>query len=252
MPAAETKKLSQDHHQRFIRNIFDRIARRYDLLNRVISFHLDTVWRKKAVKALALKGSDRFVLDLGTGTGDLALTAAREIEEKGKVFGLDLSSGMLRLAQEKKRRFRYGARTVYILGTALAPPFKDGVFDAIMTAFVLRNISDLSFFFQQAYRLLRPGGRLVSLDMFPPTPCPFSLLYTFYFYRLVPWIGAGLAHDRSAYQYLSDSVRTFEPPEAIAEVIQQAGFESVTIERFLGGAVCLHIGEKPMMPARQN
>jgi len=252
MPVSGSNKPSQDRHQRFIRNIFDRIARRYDLLNRVISFHLDTVWRKKAVKALALKGSDKFVLDLGTGTGDLALTAAREIEKKGRVFGLDLSPEMLRLAQEKKRRFPCGTKTVYILGTALAPPFKDGTFDAIMTAFVLRNIPDPSLFFEQAYRLLRPGGRLVSLDMFPPTASPFSFFYAFYFYRLVPWIGAGLAHDRSAYQYLSDSVRTFVPPETIAKVIQRAGFERVNIERFLGGAVCLHIGDKPIISARQN
>jgi len=249
MPAARSKNPSPDPHQRFIRNIFDRIARRYDLLNRVISFHLDTVWRKKAVKALALKGSNKFVLDLGTGTGDLALTAAREIGEKGRVFGLDLSLEMLRLAQEKKRRFRHGGRAFYILGTALAPPFKDGTFDAIMTAFVLRNIPDLSLFFEQAYHLLRPGGRLVSLDMFPPTPSSFSFFYALYFYRLVPWIGAGLAHDRSAYQYLSDSVRTFAPPESIAKVIQRAGFERVNIERFLGGAVCLHIGDKPIVSA---
>lgn len=233
-----------------IQNIFDRIARRYDLLNRVISLHLDTRWRKKAVKA-ALRGSDEFVLDLGTGTGDLALTAARGMREKGKVFGLDFSLEMLRLAQAKKRRDPYGDRTIYILGTALAPPFKDEVFDAVITAFVLRNITDLDLFFSQAYRLLRPGGRLVSLDMFPPSEVPFSLFYSLYFYRLVPWIGAGLARDRDAYQYLSDSVRTFDPPETIAELIQRVGFERVRIQRFLRGAVCLHIGEKPGLTVTQ-
>ncbi|MGH7770655.1 MAG: ubiquinone/menaquinone biosynthesis methyltransferase [Candidatus Binatia bacterium] len=232
---------SQKQPQQSVQNIFDRIARRYDLLNRVISFHLDTFWRKKAIEAL--KGNDGFVLDLGTGTGDLALTAAREI--KGKIFGLDFSPEMLRLAQAKKNRLPYGERTVYILGSALAPPFKDEVFDAVITSFVLRNIPDLGLFFLQAYRLLRPGGRLVSLDMFPPSGSIFPFLYSFYFYRLVPWIGAGLARDRCAYQYLSDSVRTFHPPETIAGIIRQKGFERVRIHKFLGGAVCLHIGEKP-------
>ena len=224
--------------------MFDRIAARYDLLNRLISFHFDTFWRKKAVGALALGRRDPIVLDLGSGTGDLSLTAAREIKD-GRIIGLDFSLKMLQLAQEKKRRLPYGGRTAFILGSALAPPFKDEAFDAVMTAFVLRNITDLKLFFRHAYRLLRPGGRLVTLDMFPPSRFPFSLLYSFYFYRLVPWVGAALAHDRLAYKYLSDSVRTFDPPETIAELIRQAGFEEVGIERFMTGAVCIHVGKKP-------
>lgn len=232
--------------QRSVQNIFNRIAWRYDLLNRVLSFHLDTFWRRKAVRA-ALGAGGSFILDLGTGTGDLALTAARELEEKGRVFGLDFSLEMLRLAQAKKAGVPYGNRAVYILGSALAPPFRDEAFDSAMTAFVLRNIPDLPLFFGHAYRMLRPGGRLVTLDMFPPPKALFSIFYSFYFYRLVPWIGAALAHDRIAYQYLSDSVKGFHPPETIAEMIQQGGFEKVRIQRFLKGAVCLHTGEKPRL-----
>lgn len=234
---------SPDRRQQLVQNIFNRIATRYDFLNRVISFHLDTLWRKKAVQAPALGGS-AIVLDLGSGTGDLALTAAKEIKQ-GRIVGLDFSLEMLRLAQEKKRRTPEGDRTFFVLGSALVPPFKEEAFDAVMTAFVLRNIADLKLFFRQAYRLLRPGGKLVSLDMFPPSRFPFSFFYSFYFYRLVPWIGALLAHDRGAYQYLSDSVRTFDPPETIAELIRQTGFEEIRIEKFMSGAVCLHLGEKP-------
>lgn len=235
---------SQDKRQQLVQNIFDRIARRYDFLNRVISFHLDTFWRKKAVQALALGDGSPCILDLGSGTGDLALTAAKEIKQ-GRIVGLDFSLEMLRLAQEKKRRTPEGDRTLFILGSALAPPFKAEAFDAVMTAFVLRNITDLDLFFQHAYRLLRPGGKLVSLDMFPPSLFPFSFFYSFYFYRLVPWIGAALARDRGAYQYLSDSVRRFDPPETIAGLIRQTGFEEIRTQKFMSGAVCLHIGEKP-------
>lgn len=235
----------QDKRQQLVQAIFNRIAARYDCLNRVISFHFDTFWRKKAVQALMLQDAAPWVLDLGTGTGDFAAAAAKEIKT-GRIVGLDFSLEMLRLAQEKKRRAPFlGDRTFYILGSALDPPFKNGAFDAVITAFVLRNIADLNLFFSHAYRLLRPGGQFVSLDMFPPSGMPFSFFYSFYFYRLVPWIGAALARDRSAYQYLSNSVRTFAAPEAIAELIQQTGFTQIKIRKFLRGAVCLHLGEKP-------
>jgi len=238
--------MSSSERQRaeHVRGIFDRIAGRYDLLNRVISFHLDTYWRKKAVAA-ALSGGERRVLDLGTGTGDLAFAAAEAVGREGKIFGLDFSGEMLRLAMRKKRKHPSGEKTFYILGTALAPPFADDAFDAVMTAFVLRNVADLRLFFLQAYRLLKPGGRLVTLDMFPPSCAPFSFFYSLYFYRLMPWIGARLAHDREAYRYLSTSVKGFYSPQAVADMIEQAGFENVATRKFLNGAVCLHVGEKP-------
>jgi demethylmenaquinone methyltransferase/2-methoxy-6-polyprenyl-1,4-benzoquinol methylase len=237
---------SKDQREEFIRKTFDRSARRYDLLNRVISFHLDTVWRKKTIRALELNGRSAVVLDLGTGTGDLALAAAKEIGDGGRVLGLDFSLKMLRLAQAKmKGAAPYGFRTLCVLGSALEPPFKEQTFDAVMTAFVLRNISDLNLFFVQAYRLLKPGGKLVSLDMFPPSGVAFSFFYSLYFYRLMPWIGASISQDRGAYHYLSESVRNFHPPETIGEILEKSGFRSVRIEKMLRGAVCLHSAERP-------
>ena len=235
-----------DQRQRLVQSIFNRIAGRYDLLNRVLSFRLDIRWRRKALGA-ALRGNERFVLDLGTGTGDLAVAAAEAVGKEGRVVGLDFSPEMLRLAQAKRNDEADGNEPIYVLGSALAPPFKDEVFDAVMTAFVLRNVTDLNLFFIQACRLLKPGGRIASLDMFPPSGRFFSLLYSLYFYHLVPWIGAALAQDRVAYRYLSESVKNFAPPEAVAEIIQRAGFQKVSIQRFLRGAVCLHIGEKPIL-----
>ncbi len=234
----------KNDRERFVQEIFDDIAGRYDFLNRVISFHLDTVWRRRAIKALELKGAAKFVLDLGSGTGDSTFAAAKELGSQGRVFGLDFSAEMLRRAEMKKDRAAQGERIAFVLGSVLQAPFGNESFEAVLTAFVLRNISDLKQFFMESFRLLRPGGRLATLDMYPPTSGFFSCLYSFYFYRLVPRIGAGLARNSTAYRYLSDSVRGFNTPETIGELIRQAGFENIRIERFLKGAVCLHVAQK--------
>jgi demethylmenaquinone methyltransferase / 2-methoxy-6-polyprenyl-1,4-benzoquinol methylase len=224
-----------------VQRMFDRIAGRYDLLNRVISFRLDARWRNQAIRTI-LTRRDPLILDLGTGTGDLTFTAARS--GAGRVVGLDFSLPMLRLAQQKKIGALHGERACFVLGSALDSPFKDALFDGVMTAFVLRNVSDLSLFFAHALRVLKPGGKFVSLDMFPPSKSWFSIFYALYFYRLVPWIGGLLARDRNAYQYLSESVRQFHSPETVAQLIEEAGFKHVTVRKFLCGAVCMHMAEK--------
>jgi len=226
-----------------VRSMFDRIARRYDLLNRVISFRFDTRWRNQAIQSI-LRDGKALILDLGAGTGDLTFAAAKATGGGSRIIGLDFSLEMLRLAQAKKLYAIRGDSASFILGSALVSPFRDAVFDGVMTAFVLRNVSDLELFFAQAFRVLKPGGKFVSLDMFPPSPGAFSALYALYFYRVVPWLGAWIAHDRRAYEYLSQSVREFHSPQTIGKLIEMAGFERPTIRRFLHGAVCMHVAEK--------
>ena len=226
-----------------VQAMFDRIAKRYDLLNRVISFRLDERWRNQAIRSV-LTRSDPFILDLGAGTGDLTFAAARAMRGSGRIIGMDFSVQMLQLAQQKKSRARYGERTVFVAGSALSSPFRNEVFDGVITAFVLRNVSDLGVFFAHAFRVLKPGGRFVSLDMFPPAESWFAKLYGLYFYRIVPWIGGMLAQDRGAYKYLSQSVQNFHRPEKVADLIEKAGFRDVQVKKFLRGAVCLHVAQK--------
>jgi demethylmenaquinone methyltransferase / 2-methoxy-6-polyprenyl-1,4-benzoquinol methylase len=234
---------SENPRDRAVQHMFNRIARRYDLLNRVISFRLDNHWRKQAIQIIRT-ADNPLILDLGTGTGDLTFMAATSVGG-GQIVGLDFSREMLTLAQTKSRNLPHGERTCFVLGSALAVPFHDAVFDGVMSAFVLRNVSDLALFFSQAFRVLRPGGRIVTLDMFPPSQGLFAKFYGVYFYRLVPWIGALLAHDREAYRYLSNSVRTFHSPAMVAEILKQAGFAQITWRRFLCGSVCMHVAERP-------
>jgi demethylmenaquinone methyltransferase/2-methoxy-6-polyprenyl-1,4-benzoquinol methylase len=223
--------------------MFDRIAERYDLLNRVISFRLDVRWRRRAIRSI-LTGGNSLLLDIGTGTGDLAFTAAKEARGKARIVGLDFSLTMLKLARAKQVTFTQGETTAFVMGSAMASPFRDAIFDGAMTAFVLRNVSDLSLLFAEAFRVLKPGAKFVSLDMYPPSASWFSTLYAIYFYRLVPRIGALLSSDRDAYQYLSESVRQFHTPENVEKLIQRAGFANVATRKFMNGAVCMHVAEK--------
>jgi len=226
-----------------VQGMFDRIAGRYDLLNRVISFKLDNWWRNQAIDIL-IQGDSPRIVDLGTGTGDMIFSAMKSAHGDARLVGLDFSLNMLQLAQSKRAAQPYSSTATFVQGSAMASPFKNSSFDGAMSAFVLRNVSDLEKFFFEACRVLKPGGKLVTLDMFPPQRTWFAPFYHLYFYRLVPWIGGLLAGDRPAYRYLSDSVRQFHPPEAVSEMIRHAGFAQVTLRKFLNGAVCMHIAEK--------
>ena len=228
---------------RAVQNMFDRIAGRYDLLNRVISFRLDVRWRHQAIRTV-LTGGNPIILDIGTGTGDLAFNAAKEANGNARIIGLDFALQMLKLARSKQVRTKHGSTTAFVMGSAMASPFKDATFDGAMTAFVLRNVSDLSLLFAEAFRVLKPGAKFVSLDMFPPSVSWFSRLYAIYFYRLMPRIGGLLSRDRNAYRYLSESVRQFHTPEKVEKLIERAGFANVATRKFMSGAVCMHVAEK--------
>lgn len=218
--------------------MFDRIAARYDFLNRVLSFGTDIGWRKRA---LARAGIERgqTVLDIGAGTGDLSFAAA---SRGAHVLAVDLSAGMLAVLA---RRATAGQLRLIqpLVGTAEALPVPDGSVDRIVTGFTVRNVGDLPRAFADFRRVLRPGGRAVILELSHPQHPAFARLYSFYFDRIAPAVAALLGGEREAYRYLPRSLRPFPGAEPLAELLRSAGFATVRFERLTLGIAAIHIAE---------
>ncbi len=225
-------------HARRVRAMFDRIVPRYDLLNRLMSLGMDARWRRAA--AAAARPSGGRALDLGTGTGDLAL----ELDRRGatQVVGIDLSSQMLAAARTKATT---DSHTSWALADALRLPFPDGTFDCVTNAFLLRNLADLPAGLAEMARVLKPDGRLVCVDMTPLPRGPFGALYRLYFNRLVPPLAGILSGDRAAYRYLPDSLQGFPDAPSLSALMAGVGLTQVSVRKLGGGTVALHTALRP-------
>jgi demethylmenaquinone methyltransferase/2-methoxy-6-polyprenyl-1,4-benzoquinol methylase len=222
----------------YVREMFARIAPRYDLLNRLMTFGMDQRWRVRAARLAVRENPAPFALDLATGTGDFAI-AIQSVAPRARVIGLDLVYEMLAHAQAKN-----DARAIPLLtGDALALPFPAHTFDAITSAFMLRNVVDLERAFAEMVRVAKPGARLVALEITQPRLPLWSALYKFYFYRLVPRLGGALS-DADAYRYLPDSAARFVNAEELANLMRRAGLTDVSYELLNLGTVAIHVGSK--------
>jgi demethylmenaquinone methyltransferase/2-methoxy-6-polyprenyl-1,4-benzoquinol methylase len=219
--------------------MFDAIAPRYDLLNRLLSGGIDRKWRRAAVALLA-EHQPRRILDVATGTADLALEALAI--EPAKVVGVDLSEEMLRIGREKIARLGKADRVTLQRGDAAKLPFSDRQFDAAMVAFGVRNFEDLQAGLKDIRRVLKPGGALVVLEFSQPTRFPIKPLYGFYCRHVLPRIGGVLSRDGGAYRYLPDSIAAFPSGEAFLEELRRAGFSSPAARSMTLGIVSLYKG----------
>lgn len=223
-----------------VRTMFDRIAGVYDRMNHVMTAGLDRRWRERAADRAELDPGE-VALDVCCGTGDLTFELARRVGPAGRVVGCDFSERMLELARAKEEARRPAAPVEFEWADALELPYADNAFDAVTVGFGVRNLADLEAGLAELTRVLRPGGRLVILEITQPQRPPLSSFFSLWFDRIVPLLGRA-AGDPDAYTYLPDSVRSFPAPERLAELMDGAGLERVRWLRLGGGIIAIHSG----------
>ena len=232
-----------DKSPRRIAGMFDAIAPRYDLLNGVLSVGLDRYWRRRAIRSLAFTGTET-LLDVCTGTADVAIAAARLPRGAKRVLGVDFAGAMLTRAQDKILRHGVGDRVRVVRGDAMQLPVASSSVDGVTIAFGIRNVADPDVACAELLRALRPGGRLAILEFGMPVVPAVRPLYQWYFRNILPRIGRAVSRHDAAYSYLPASVGAFPWGEAFADILRRQGFNNVKARPLTLGIVYLYMGEK--------
>jgi len=224
-----------------VAKMFDTISNEYDGLNRVISFGIDIKWRKKVVNIVKATNPSS-ILDIATGTGDLAINLTET--SATKIIGLDISEGMLQVGRKKIEKLKLNNTIEMVYGDSENIPFENNSFDAITVAFGVRNFEDLEKGLSEIFRVLKPGGKFVVLETSIPTKAPFKQGYTFYSTKILPIIGKVFSKDKVAYKYLSDSAASFPYGEAFNNILQKIGFIDVKCKPQTFGVASIYIAKK--------
>ena len=225
-----------------IAEMFDKIAFRYDFLNRFLSGGVDLYWRKRAIRELrGLANAD--ILDVATGTGDMAILMARYLAD-ARITGVDISEGMLEIGRQKLERMQLGNRITLQPGDSEALPFPNDRFDAITVAFGVRNFENLENGLQEMKRVLKPDGKLVVLEFSQPRTPGIRQLYKAYMRQIAPRIAGIAASDREAYRYLNDSVLAFPEGERLIRILEHCGFANPGLNRLTLGICSVYTGQK--------
>lgn len=232
-----------DKSRSTIAGMFDAIAGRYDFLNHLLSGGIDRRWRRQAIASLQLTGTER-VLDLCTGTADLAITAVRARRGAARVVGVDFAAAMLGVGADKLRREHLDDRIRLVRGDATRIPIARASVDAITIAFGIRNVENVAAACAEMARVLKPGGRVAILEFAVPTVPVWRSLYGWYLRVVLPRIGRAISQHNAAYGYLPASIDAFAPPDELMKFLRHAGFRDVSAVPLTLGSVCLYNGQK--------
>ena len=237
------KKVRTEEKAGLVRGVFDSVADKYDVMNDVMSMGIHRLWKRFAVELAGVRRGQR-VLDLASGTGDLADKFAGLVGPEGLVLMSDINAAMLKVGRDRMLDRGHAGNIAYALINAEQLPVADNSLDLVTIAFGLRNVTDKDAALASMYRALRPGGRALVLEFSKPTTRPLEKLYDLYSFSLLPRMGKLIANDAESYKYLAESIRMHPDQETLKGMMENAGFENVDVHNLTGGIVAVHRGFK--------
>jgi demethylmenaquinone methyltransferase/2-methoxy-6-polyprenyl-1,4-benzoquinol methylase len=224
-------------------NHFNSIARHYDFMNTLLSFGIHHIWKRLAVRMMELAPGNR-VLDVCGGTGDLSILAAKRIGPEGRVIVYDINRAMMLAGLHKVANKDIEHRIRYVQGDAEFISFPEGDFDAVMVGFGIRNVTNMKKGFEEMYRVLKPGGKMMCLEFSKPTFGPFRWLYDIYSFYIMPFLGELIAGSRTAYTHLPETIRMWPLPEELTQILKNIGFADVSHHKLTNGIAVIHLAIK--------
>ena len=233
----------QQSKEERVHDVFEKIYKRYDVMNSVISFQRHKAWRQYTMQVMDVK-QGAAALDVCCGTCDWTIALARAVGKDGKVYGLDFSQNMLSIGDEKIKALNL-EQVKLVHGNAMQLPFEDNTFDYVTIGFGLRNVPDYLQVLREMTRVVRPGGKVVCLETSQPTIFGVRQLYVLYFRYIMPILGKMLAKSYKEYSWLQESASTFPGMQELARMFEQAGLEKVQVKPFTFGVAAMHVGYKP-------
>ncbi|MBT8369232.1 MAG: bifunctional demethylmenaquinone methyltransferase/2-methoxy-6-polyprenyl-1,4-benzoquinol methylase UbiE [Deltaproteobacteria bacterium] len=224
-------------------NHFNTIADHYDFMNTLLSLGIHHLWKRLAVQMLELAPGNR-ILDVCGGTGDLAIQAAKRIGSDGRVIIYDINRAMILAGLPKVANRDFEPRIRYVQGDAESISFPDANFDATMVGFGIRNVTNMNKGFEEMYRVLKPGGKMLCLEFSKPTFTPFRWLYDIYSFYIMPFLGELIAGSRTAYTHLPETIRMWPLPDELTEILKEIGFSDVSHRKLTNGIAVIHLAVK--------